>query len=74
PNETTGEHLLDFCGVFISLANTHLKITNKKPDQNFPFSSSTEEIGYVTWLDGPISLEMKNIGSITYEAIIIELA
>ncbi|CAF3745226.1 unnamed protein product [Rotaria sp. Silwood1] len=74
PNETTDFHLLNFSGVIVSLANTHLEINSGKIDQNFPLTSGTVEMGYVTWFDGPIWLEIKNIGSNNYEAIILELA
>lgn len=74
PNETTGYHLLNFSGVFISMANSQLEINSGEINQYFPLSSGTVEVGHVIYFDGPVWLEIKNIDSVTYEAIILELA
>lgn len=74
PHETTGNHLINFSGVFISLTNGQLEINNEKCDQHFPLSSGTIEMGYVTWFDGPVRFEIQNLGSVTYEAILLLLA
>lgn len=73
PNETTGYHLLNFSGVFISMKNSVLEINTETVNRNFPLSSGNVDMGYAAWLDGPIWLELKNIGSVHYEAIILEL-
>jgi hypothetical protein len=68
-NQTTGHHLFNFSGVFISLTNGQLEI-----NENFPLPSGTVEPGHVTYFEGPIGLEMKNIGPAIYQAILLELA
>ncbi|UJR13240.1 hypothetical protein I4U23_000262 [Adineta vaga] len=73
-NETTGTHLCSFSGIFISLTNGQLKITNEDVQQRFPLSSGSIEKGYVTWFDGPVQFELQNMGSEMYEAILILLA
>lgn len=75
PQETTGKQLIDSSGVFISLTDGKLQINNDKLEQQqFPLSTGIIEKGHVTWFDGTIQLEIQNMNSNVYEAILLLVA
>lgn len=72
--ETTGNHLLKTSGVFISLINGELQINCDESSQHFPLASGIIDMGHVTWFDGPVQFEIRNVGSVSYEAILLLLS
>ncbi|CAF0945859.1 unnamed protein product [Adineta ricciae] len=67
-NETSGDQLFEFSGIFISLTNGQLKINSK---HDFPLSSGHIDRGHVVWFDGPVQFQLQNVSSELYEAILI---
>lgn len=74
PKTSTGVHLLNFTGLFISITDGQLLITDDGSTQSFPHASGVIERGYLSWFSGPIQVNIENNGTSEYQSVFYEFA
>lgn len=76
PGESTGLHVLHFCGIILCLSDGGGRIETKRGsgDEGVdPYGGAElSRVGGFKWIEGPVDVDARNAGDSVYEAVVVE--